>query len=181
MQLQQTYQKTIRHELQKELGLTNELDVPRMTKIVVNMGLGEALDNKKVLDLMSEQLALITGQKPMVTRAKRAIATFKLRAGMPIGLKVTLRSKRMFSFFEKLVGIALPRVRDFRGIPDTTFDSRGNLNIGFSELTVFPEVKYETLDKVRGLEVTMVTTARDPKSGKALMEKLGFPFVKHTA
>ena len=181
MQLQKAYHENIKSELKKELGFANELDVPRLTKIVVNMGLGEAIDNKKILDSMAEQLALITGQKPMVTRAKRAIATFKLRAGMPIGLKVTMRGKRMFAFFERLVGIALPRVRDFRGILEKTFDKHGNLNIGFSELTVFPEVKYETLDKIRGLEITIVTTARDPQSGKALLEKLGFPFEKKVA
>jgi len=178
MQLQETYQKDIRPALQKKMGKKNMLAVPRITKIVVNVGLGEALKDKKVIDAMSEQLALITGQKPKVTRARRAIATYKLRAGMPIGLKVTLRGKRMYQFLERLIAVVLPRVRDFRGIRKTAFDRRGNLNIGLQELTVFPEVNYQSLDRARGLEVTIVTTAETDDEGYALMDKIGIPFTK---
>lgn len=178
--LQQKYQTEIQQQLLTELGKKNLLEVPRMVKIVVGMGLGEALNDKKILDKMGEQLARITGQKPMTTRARRAIATFKLRAGMPIGLKVTLRSGRMWAFLQKLIAIVLPRVRDFRGIPRRSFDKAGNITIGFTELTVFHETHYESLDTIRGLEVTMVTTAHNAKEAEALLVKCGMPFEKES-
>lgn len=176
MTLAQHYKKETVPALVKELGITNMHRVPRLSKIVVNIGLGEAMSDKKVLDTMGSQFALITGQKAQVTKARRAIATFKLRAGMPIGLKVTLRNRRMWDFLEKLITIVLPRVRDFRGISLTAFDRAGNLNLGFSEITVFPEVRYETLDKVRGMQVTIVTTAQNKEEGRQLLQSMGMPF-----
>lgn len=178
MNLSQRYQKEVMPKLTQELKFANIYRVPRVTKIVINIGLGEAMDDKKVLDIMSQQLALITGQKPLVTKARRAIAVFKLRAGAPIGLKVTLRGARMWEFLEKLIGIVFPRVRDFRGVSARGFDRDGNLNLGFSEITVFPEVNYETLDKIRGVEVTIVTSAQTKEEGKALLAALGMPFEK---
>lgn len=164
--------------MQANTMTSNSLAVPKLKKIVVNIGLGEALENKKVLDTAAEQMARITGQKPIEAKAKRSISAFKLRAGMKIGLKVTLRGKRMHDFLKKLITIVLPRVRDFRGVSPSVFDGRGNLNIGFSELLVFPEINFEKLDKIRGCEVSIVTTARDDAKGKLLLEKFGFPFVK---
>lgn len=178
MNLQEHFIKTVRPLLQKQFAIANALAVPRITKIVVNTGLGEAMEDKKILKAMSDQLGFITGQKPKVTRAKKAIATYKLRAGMPIGLQITLHGARMYQFLDKLIAITFPRVRDFRGIRKNTFDRRGNLNIGFQEITVFPEVKYETLDKVRGLEVAIVTTAQNDEQGYALLKNMGMPFVK---
>lgn len=156
----------------------NPMAVPRLTKIVVNCGMGEALKEKKALESMSAQLAVITGQKPMLTRAKRAISTFKLRAGDPIGLKVTLRGKRMYHFLKKLVVIALPRVRDFRGVSNAGFDGQGNYTLGISEQTIFPELDYSLVDKTRGFEITLVSTAKDAQSAKRLFERLGMPFMK---
>lgn len=178
MQLQQKYTDKIKTELGHELGLANSMAIPKIVKIVVNVGLGEAVSDKKILQSMGEQIALITGQKPLITKAKKAIATYKLRAGMPIGLKVTLRGKRMYHFLEKFIGITLPRVRDFRGVKASGFDRHGNLSIGFSEMTVFPEVNYQSLDRVRGFEITVVTTAKNKDEGKLLLEKLGLPFEK---
>lgn len=176
--LAKDYQTEIAPKLAKELNISNSHRVPRIQKIVINVGLGEALDDKKVLETMGNQVALVTGQKPLVTKARRAIATFKLRAGMPIGLKVTMRGQRMWAFLQKLIAIVLPRVRDFRGISAKGFDRDGNLNLGFPEISVFPEVQYETLDKIRGLEVTIVTTAKNALEGKKLLESLGMPFEK---
>jgi large subunit ribosomal protein L5 len=178
MNMSERYQKEVAPKLAKELKFANVHRVPRITKIVINTGLGEAMDDKKILEAVGSQLSLITGQKPLVTKSRRAIAVFKLRAGAPIGLKVTLRGARMWAFLEKLIGIVFPRVRDFRGISARGFDRAGNLNLGFSEITVFPEVNYETLDKVRGLEVTIVTTAQNAEEGKALLAALGMPFEK---
>lgn len=178
MTLSEQYQKEILPALSKELKIANHHRVPRMAKIVINVGLGEALNDKKVIEIMSEQIGLISGQKPLITKARRAIATFKLRAGMPIGLKATLRSRRMYEFLQKLITIVLPRVRDFRGISAKSFDQAGNLNLGFSEISVFPEVAYEKLDKIRGIEITIVTTARNREEGKLLLEKFGMPFSK---
>ena|SRR3989344_3971014 len=178
MNLEQTYKKDTVPALKKELGLSNVHMVPKVTKIIVNMGLGEALKDKKIIDSMAKQMALITGQKPLVTRANMSIATFKLRAGMPIGIKVTLRGKRMYEFLEKLIRVVSPRVRDFRGIDPNSFDGQGNISIGFSEMIVFPEIHYESLDKIRGLEVVIVTTARDDKKALMLLAKLGMPFHK---
>ena len=176
--LQETYNKEIVPRLMSELGITNRMAVPRLVKIVVNCGLGEAISDKKVLEKMAAQLAVITGQKPQERRAKRAISTYKLRAGDAIGLRVTIRGHRMYAFFMKLIGIALPRVRDFRGISATGFDERGNYTLGVPEQTIFPELEYQLVDKVRGFEITFVTTAKTPHEGTLLLSLLGLPFVK---
>ncbi len=178
MELKTRYESEIKNLLQKELGLTNIMNVPRLIKIVVNIGLGEALTDKKVIERVAEQLSVITGQKPSVTRAKTSIATFKLRAGDQIGLKVTLRGRRMYEFLEKLVRIVLPRVRDFRGISKRGFDGRGNYSLGLSEQIVFPEIEYAKVDKARGLEMTFVTSAGDDRAGYKLLSLLGMPFEK---
>lgn len=178
MDLQQRFKKEIAPQLKKELNYNNILAIPKLEKIVVNVGLGEALTNRKVLDTVAEHIALLTGQRPLVTRAKRAISGFKLRAGRSIGLKVTLRRKRMYDFFEKLTAVVLPRLRDFRGIDIKSFDNRGNLSLGFPEYIVFPEMDTVDLEKVRGLEVTIVTTADSDEKAKILLEKLGMPFKK---
>lgn len=151
---------------------------PKLSKVVINTGVKEALTDKKVLESMSSQLAQITGQKPIITHARRAIATFQLRKGDPIGLKVTLRGKRMDDFLTKLISIVLPRVRDFKGVSPAGFDGRGNYTLGIKELLVFPEVDFAKIEKVRGLEITMVTTAKNDKEGKKLLEELGMPFKK---
>lgn len=164
--------------LMKDLAITNPMAVPKLSKIVVNCGLGEALKEKKAMESMSTQLAVITGQKPMVTRAKRAISTFKLRAGDPIGLKVTLRGRRMYDFFAKLTTIALPRVRDFRGVSTTGFDGHGSYTLGISEQSIFPELDYALIDKTRGFEITFVTTATTNEHAKKLLTLLGMPFAK---
>ena len=176
--LQEKYKKEMAPRLAKELGITNPMATPRFVKIVINCGLGDALKDKKVLDSMSTQLGVITGQKPQITRAKRAISTFKLQAGNAIGLKVTLRGKRMYDFFTKLVGIALPRVRDFRGVSGSGFDGQGNYTLGISEQTIFPELPYTLVDKVRGFEVTFVTSTKIDEQAKKLLEMLGMPFEK---
>ncbi len=178
MNLQQKYTAEIKTKLGKEFEIKNPMAVPRLQKIVVNVGLGEALSDSKVLDRVAEQLALITGQKPLVARAKVSIATFKLRAGDKVGLKVTLRGKRMYNFLEKLTSIVLPRLRDFRGVSRGGFDRQGNYNLGLSDLTVFPEIDYAKLDKVRGLEITFVTSAKNAAAGLRLMQELGMPFEK---
>lgn len=176
--LQEKYQKEIKAKLKTELGIKNPMAVPHLVKIVVNCGIGEALEDKKVIEKMSTQLGIISGQKPSPTRAKKAISTFKLRAGDVVGLKVTLRGARMYDFFLKLIAIALPRVRDFRGIPDRGFDKRGSYTLGMREQTIFPELEYSMIDKVRGFEITFVTSAPDKKQTKKLLEALGLPFEK---
>lgn len=170
------YREEIKPNLQRELNLDNPMAVPRLIKIVVNVGLGEAVSNRQVLKEASKQLAMITGQQPQVTRARRSIASFKVRAGTPIGLKVTLRRKRMYDFLEKLIRVVLPRLRDFRGISEKSIDEQGNLTIGFAEQIVFPEIEYSQIDKIRGLEVTIVTTAKSAKECKRLLEMFGMPF-----
>lgn len=172
------YEKSIVPAFMTTHGVKNRMQVPRLVKIVVNCGIGEALVDKKVIEKMAAQLAVITGQKPQVTRAKRAISTFKLRAGDAVGLRVTLRGKRMYDFLTKLVGIALPRVRDFRGIPTRGFDRHGNYTLGLKEHTIFPELEYGMVDKVRGFEVTFVTTAKTDDHGKILLTLFGLPFAK---
>ncbi len=173
------YRKEIVSSLMKELEITNPMAVPKLTKIVINCGIGtESLKDKKVIDKVREQLAIITGQRPHVTRAKRAISTFKLRAGDPIGVRVTLRGTRMYDFLLRLTMVALPRVRDFRGIPNRGFDGRGNYTLGFTEQTIFPELEYSLIDKARGFEATFVTTAGNDKGGRALLTALGMPFEK---
>lgn len=174
--LKKKYQEKIAPKLAKELGLANVLAAPRMEKIIINVGLSEAMEDKKVLEAASNNLAVITGQKPKVTKARQSIAGFKLRAGQPIGLMVTLRSQRMYDFFEKLVTIVLPRLRDFQGVSLKSFDGQGNYTLGISEQIVFPEIDYAKVDKVRGLEITIVTNARTDEKSKRLLELLGMPF-----
>lgn len=178
MNLLEQYQKQIAAELQKELKIKNPMQIPKLTKTVLNVSLGEALLDHKVIDKVIDQLAVITGQKPQVTRAKTSISTFKLRAGDKIGVKVTLRGKRMYDFFEKLVKIVLPRVRDFRGVPRKGFDNQGNYTLGIKEQIVFPEIDYAKIDKIRGLQITFVTTASTPETAQLLLTKLGIPFEK---
>lgn len=174
--LKERYDKEVVPALQKILDLNNVMEVPRIKKIVVNVGVGEALDNAKALDAAVEDLTVIAGQKPVVTKARKSIANFKLREGRAIGVKVTLRGERMWSFYDRLVNLALPRVRDFRGVSPDAFDGRGNYTLGFTEQLVFPEIKYDNIDQVRGLEVTMVTSARTDDEGRALLSLLGMPF-----
>jgi len=170
------YQKEVIPALMKEFNYKNVMQVPRMDKIVVNMGLGEAVQNIKILDHAVEELMVITGQKPVITRAKRSIAQFKLRAGMPIGCRVTLRKDRMYEFFNRLVNVALPRVRDFRGISPKSFDGRGNFAMGVKEQIIFPEVDYDSIDKIKGFNVVVTTTAKTDEEGKELLKLLGMPF-----
>jgi len=162
--------------LMKERGYTNPFQVPRLEKIVINMGVGEGKENAKVLDFATGDLQAITGQKPIITRAKKSIANFKLRENVPIGCKVTLRGPRMYEFLDRLVNVALPRVRDFKGVPPKGFDGRGNYNLGLKEQVIFPEIVYDKVDKVRGMDVSMVTTARTDEEAKALLTHLGMPF-----
>lgn len=176
--LHTTYSTDIEPKVMKELGIANRMATPKLVKIVVNCGLGEALKDKKVLDKVRAQLAVITGQVPQITRAKRAISTFKLRAGDAIGLRVTMRGRRMYDFFTRLVTIALPRVRDFRGIPLQGFDGHGNYTMGINEQTIFPELDYSMVDKIRGFEITIVTSAINDVHGKVLLTTLGAPFEK---
>lgn len=180
MNLHQKYQTEVKQQMKDELNITNPMAIPRLVKIVVNVGLGEALSDSKVTDRVSEQLAIITGQKPALTRAKVSIAAFKLRAGDAIGLKVTLRGQRMYDFLEKLIGIVLPRVRDFRGVSRRSFDGQGNYSLGLREQIVFPEIEYSKIDKTRGLEVSFVTTAGDDATAYLLLNKLGIPFEKES-
>ena len=174
--LRQRYKQEIVAALQRDLGRENALAVPRLEKIVLNMGLGEATQNPKVLDSAVEELAAITGQKPVITKAKKAIANFKLRAGLPIGAMVTLRGDRMYEFFDRLVNVALARVRDFKGVTDRSFDGRGNYSLGLREQVIFPEINLEKVDKVKGLTIVICTTARTDADGKALLRALGMPF-----
>jgi large subunit ribosomal protein L5 len=174
--LKKAFQERIAPQLQSELGLANPLQVPRLEKIVLNTGLGEAIQNVKVVDSAVAELTAITGQKPVVTRSKKAIANFKLREKMPIGAMVTLRGARMWEFLDRLLSNALPRVRDFKGVNDRSFDGRGNYSLGITEQIIFPEIDIDKIDKVRGLTVTICTTARSDSEGKALLKALGMPF-----
>ena len=174
--LRERYRQEIAPALMRDLGVTNLLALPRLQKIVLNMGLGEATQNPKLLDSAVEELSAITGQKPVVTKAKKAIANFKLREGMPIGAMVTLRGDRMYEFFDRLVNSALPRVRDFKGVPDRAFDGRGNYSLGLREQIIFPEINLDKVDKIKGLTVVICTTARSDADGKALLRALGMPF-----
>jgi large subunit ribosomal protein L5 len=162
--------------LMKERGYGNPFQVPRLEKVVINMGVGEGKENPKVLDFATADLQAIAGQKPVITRAKKSIANFKLRENVPIGCKVTLRGPRMYEFLDRLVNVALPRVRDFKGVPPKGFDGRGNYNLGLKEQIIFPEIVYDKVDKVRGMDITMVTTARTDEEAKALLTHLGVPF-----
>ncbi|MDH3555024.1 MAG: 50S ribosomal protein L5 [Deltaproteobacteria bacterium] len=174
--LKETYQTDLMPALTKEFSYTSPMEVPRLEKIVLNMGLGEAIQNIKVLDAAMEELTLIAGQRPVVTRARKSIASFKLREGMPIGCMVTLRKGMMYEFFDKLVNVALPRVRDFRGLSDKSLDGRGNFTVGIKEHIIFPEIEYDKIDKIKGLNITIVTTAKTDEEGKALLKMMGMPF-----
>jgi len=174
--LRDRYRAEVLGGLMKEMGYANPMEVPRLEKVVVNIGLGEATQNVKVLDAAVEDLTAITGQKPVVTKARKAIANFKLREGMPIGCAVTLRGDRMWEFLDRLFNIALPRVRDFKGVSDRSFDGRGNYSLGIREQIIFPEINLDKVDKVRGMTIVIVTTANDDAGGKALLRSLGMPF-----
>ncbi len=170
------YKEEVAPKLKEMFGYKNVMQIPRLTKISLNMGLGEAIQNIKILDSAVEELALISGQKPVITRAKKSIATFKLRAGMPIGCKVTLRGDRMYDFFGKLVNIALPRVRDFHGVSAKAFDKRGNYSLGIKEQIIFPEIDYDKIDKIKGLNITINTTAGTDEEAQAFLKLMGMPF-----
>jgi large subunit ribosomal protein L5 len=174
--LREHYEKVVKPNLMKEFGYENPLQAPRLEKIVINMGVGEAVQDGKRVDAAVQELSLITGQKPVVTRAKKSIATFKLRQGMPIGAKVTLRKERMYEFLDRLITVALPRVRDFRGVPANSFDGRGNYSLGLKEQIVFPEIDYDRVDQVRGMDVVIVTTARTDDEARALLRGFDMPF-----
>ena len=170
------YDREIRNQLKESLGLGNIMEVPRLEKIVVNMGVGRATQQASLLEGAVTDLTLITGQKPLVTKARRSIAAFKLREGVPIGAKVTLRGDRMWEFLDRLIALAIPRIRDFRGLPPNGFDGRGNYTFGVDEQLIFPEVDYDKIDAVRGMDITIVTTARTNAEGRALLDAFGFPF-----
>jgi len=176
--LKEFYQKTVVGELLKQFGFKNVHQVPKLTKIVINIGLSEAKENIKVLDIATAELAAITGQKPQTTRAKQSVSNFKIRQGMPIGIKVTLRSAMMLEFLDRLINVAIPRIRDFRGIEPNGFDGRGNFNLGLTEQYIFPEINVEKSDKARGMNITIVTTAEKDEHARALLEALGMPFKK---
>ena len=173
--LKEVYNKEIAPKLQKELGLANVMEVPRITKVTLNMGVGEAIGDKKALENAVADLTLISGQKPVINKARKSIAGFKVRQGWPIGTKVTLRRDRMYDFLERLIGVAIPRIRDFRGINPKQFDGRGNFSMGVSEQIIFPEIDYEKIDKLRGLDITVTTTARNDDEGRALLRAFNFP------
>jgi large subunit ribosomal protein L5 len=172
----EVYLKEVVPQLMKSFGYKNRMQVPQLAKITLNMGLGEAVQNVKILDSAVEELSLIAGQKAVITRARRSIAAFKLREGMPIGVTVTLRRNRMMEFFDKLVNVALPRVRDFRGVSGKAFDGRGNYSLGIREQIIFPEINLDKIDKVKGLNISIVTTARNDEEGKELLRLMGMPF-----
>ena len=176
--LKERYREEVVPALMKEFSYQNVMQVPRLQKIVVNIGLGEALQNPKALDSASEDVAAITGQKPVITRAKRSIANFKLRTGMPIGVTVTLRGDRMYELLDRMVNAALPRIRDFQGVSPNSFDGRGNYSLGIKEQVIFPELEYDKIDRIRGLQFTMVTSARSDEEGKRLLELMGMPFAR---
>jgi large subunit ribosomal protein L5 len=176
--LLEQYKNEFSPALQKELGLENVMQIPKITKVVVNIGVGEALDNPKALDAAVNDLTIITGQKPVVIAAKKAISNFKLREGRQIGVKVTLRGDKMWAFLDRLINVALPRVRDFRGISADSFDGRGNYTLGLTEQLIFPEIQYDKIDKVRGMEISIVTTAETDDHARQLLSKFGMPFRK---
>ena len=176
MSLKQRYRETIQPKLLKDLSLSNIHQVPKVTKVTVNRGLGEAASNAKSLEASLNELATITGQKVQVTRAKKAIAGFKIRQGMPIGCAVTLRGDRMYSFLERLINLALPRIRDFRGVSPKSFDGRGNYTLGVREQLIFPEISFDKIDAIRGMDITIVTSARTDEEGRALLREMGMPF-----
>lgn len=174
--LKQQYTKEVRKKIQDEFGIKNVMAVPKIEKVVINMGIGEAIQNMKVLDNAADELAQISGQKPVITRARKSIASFKLRAGVPIGTMVTLRGERMYEFLDRLINIALPRVRDFRGVPTRSFDGRGNYTIGIRDHFIFPEIDVSKVDKSKGMNITIVTTAKNDEQARFLLRELGMPF-----
>ncbi|MER3491353.1 MAG: 50S ribosomal protein L5 [Mastigocladus sp. ERB_26_2] len=174
--LKSLYQETIVPNLTKQFGYTNVHQVPKLVKVTVNRGLGEAAQNAKALEASLSEIALITGQKPVVTRAKKAIAGFKIRQGMPVGIMVTLRGERMYSFLDRLINLALPRIRDFRGVSSKSFDGRGNYTLGVREQLIFPEVEYDSIDQIRGMDISIITTAKSDEEGRALLKEMGMPF-----
>jgi large subunit ribosomal protein L5 len=176
--LKEQFVDELKPEIQRKLGVTNVMDIPRIEKIVLNMGLGDAVQNPKIIEKASQELTMISGQKAVVTKAKKSIATFKLRAGMPIGARVTLRKDRMYDFLSKLINVALPRVRDFRGVSAKGFDGRGNFSMGITEHIIFPEIDYDKIDQIRGLNVTIVTTAKTDEDARVLLDVIGMPFKK---
>ncbi len=176
--LQEYYRATIVPRLREDLKIENAMQVPKITKITVNMGVGEAVADRKVMDAAVADLTKITGQKPLVTKSRKAIASFKIRAGLPIGCKVTLRGARMYEFLDRLISIAMPRIRDFRGVSARSFDGQGNYSLGVKEQIIFPEIQYDQIDQVRGMDITITTTARDNRHGRALLEAFNFPFRK---
>jgi len=176
--LKERYQKEVAPAIAKEFGISNPMAIPRVEKVVLNMGMGEAIANAKILDTAVEELRTITGQKPVITKAKKSIASFKLRQGMPIGVMVTLRGDRMYEFLDRFVSIALPRVRDFRGVSPKAFDGRGNYTIGVREQLIFPEIDFNKVDRTRGMNISIVTTAKTDEEGRALLREFGMPFTK---
>jgi large subunit ribosomal protein L5 len=176
--LREFYQKTVIPKLKKDLGLDNVMEIPKITKITVNMGVGEAVADRKVMDAAVADLTKITGQKPKLCMSKKSIATFKVRENLAIGTKVTLRGERMWEFFDRLITIAIPRIRDFRGINPRSFDGRGNFSLGIKEQIIFPEIQYDQIDQLRGMDITITTTAKDDKQGRALLNAFNFPFRK---
>jgi large subunit ribosomal protein L5 len=176
--LQQMYRDRIVAELQKSLGLDNPMQVPKITRITINMGVGEAVADKKAMDGALSDLTALTGQKPLVTKSRKAIASFKLRAGVPVGAKVTLRGARMYEFLDRLINVAMPRIRDFRGVSARSFDGRGNYSFGVKEQIIFPEIAYDKIDAIRGMDIVITTTARNDREGRALLEAFNFPFRK---
>ena len=176
--LQTFYRDTVVPKLRKDLGLANPMQVPRITKITVNMGVGEAVADRTVVDAAAAAMARITGQKPLITKSKKAIASFKLRENLPIGCKVTLRGERMYEFLDRLITVAIPRIRDFRGVSARAFDGRGNYTLGVKEQIIFPEIQYDAIDQLRGMDITITTTAVNNEQGRALLEAFNFPFRK---
>lgn len=176
--LKAVYEEDAKKALKEKFGYTNNLQIPRLEKVVINMGVGEAVQNVKMLDSAVAELTKISGQKPVVTRAKKSIAGYKLREGMPIGAMVTLRGEKMYNFLQKLISVALPRIRDFRGVNDKSFDGRGNYSLGLKEQMLFPEIKYDDVDVTRGMDISIVTTAKTDEEAKALLAELGMPFRK---
>ncbi|MFM6058040.1 MAG: 50S ribosomal protein L5 [Microcystis aeruginosa] len=174
--LKTTYQETIVPKLKEQFGYTNIHQVPKVIKITVNRGLGEASQNAKALESSKTELSTITGQQPVVTRAKKAIAGFKIREGMPVGVMVTLRGDRMYAFLDRLINLALPRIRDFRGISGNSFDGRGNYSLGIREQLIFPEIEYDKIDQIRGMDISIITTAKNDEEGRALLKEMGMPF-----
>src|SRR3984885_4006686 len=176
--LQQVYREQIVPKLRSDLKIENVMQVPRIAKITINMGVGEAVADKKVMDAAVADLTKITGQKPLITKSRKAIASFKIRQGLPIGAKVTLRGARMYEFLDRLISIAMPRIRDFRGMSPRAFDGQGNCSLGVKEQIIFPEIQYDQVDQIRGMDITITTTATDDRHGRALLEAFNFPFRK---